>query len=237
MWGWRPRVCHCCGQSLPLVDPALMSDIPGSTDPAQRGYQSDTVRRSNKNSFTKDNEIPHHVCLLHWSECTLRKLNVPQTQDSLGTCMLSSNFVWIFIQALFYYIKYTNRKTEKNYSFLCKTFLWPLPSSSFPKIYYCVYFLLKENHVNHVRLIEIHYIIYHTNIYSNESYRWVPDWVLHVFHPWLKDIMSSAKWPYHWVLEANQEPWYYSILSERFTSMGLFHLINNSFERGTVFSV
>lgn len=34
-WGWEPRGCYCCGKSLPLVDPALMSDIPGRADPAQ----------------------------------------------------------------------------------------------------------------------------------------------------------------------------------------------------------
>ena len=43
-WWWGPSGSQHCGQSLPLVDPALMSDIPGSTDPAQSGYQSDTVR-------------------------------------------------------------------------------------------------------------------------------------------------------------------------------------------------
>lgn len=43
-WGWGEgpgAVTHRCGQPLPLVDPALMSDIPGSADPAQSGYQSD----------------------------------------------------------------------------------------------------------------------------------------------------------------------------------------------------
>ena len=46
----------------------------------------------------------HHItsACYHWSECTLRKLNVTQTQDIFGNCMISSNFVWIFIQALFY---------------------------------------------------------------------------------------------------------------------------------------
>lgn len=38
----------------------------------------------------------------HWIECIFRKLNVTKTHDIFGNCMLSSNFVWIFIQALFY---------------------------------------------------------------------------------------------------------------------------------------
>lgn len=38
--GVRAQGWYCCGNSLPLVDPALMSDILAWADPAQSGYQS-----------------------------------------------------------------------------------------------------------------------------------------------------------------------------------------------------
>ena len=43
-WGSGPRAWYCCGKSLPLVDPALMSDILAWADPAQSGCQVSTVR-------------------------------------------------------------------------------------------------------------------------------------------------------------------------------------------------
>lgn len=99
-WGRGQAAITAIWKYLPRVDPALMffwhpSDSKPCTELILWG---DKIMRIVLPKIMKY----HMSAFYHWFECILRKLNVTKTQDIFGNCMLSSNFVWIFIQALFY---------------------------------------------------------------------------------------------------------------------------------------
>ena len=90
---------------LSLVDPALMFFWhPSDSRPCAK-WISELILWGDKIMRIVLPKIMKH-CIMsafyHWFECTLRKLNVTKTQDIFGSGIISSNFVWIFVQALFY---------------------------------------------------------------------------------------------------------------------------------------
>ena len=90
---------------LSLVDPALMFFWhPSDSRPCAK-WISELILWGDKIMRIVLPKIMKH-CIMsafyHWFECILRKLNVTKTQDIFGSGIISSNFVWIFVQTLFY---------------------------------------------------------------------------------------------------------------------------------------
>ena len=90
---------------LSLVDPALMFFWhPSDSRPCAK-WISELILWGDKIMRIVLPKIMKH-CIMsafyHWFECILRKLNVTKTQDIFGSGIICSNFVWIFMQALFY---------------------------------------------------------------------------------------------------------------------------------------
>ena len=90
---------------LSLVDPALMFFWhPSDSRPCAK-WISELILWGDKVMRKVLPEIMKYCTMsafYHWFECILRKLNVTKTQDIFGSGIISSNFVWIFVQALFY---------------------------------------------------------------------------------------------------------------------------------------
>lgn len=90
---------------LPRVDPALMFFWhPSDSRPCTKWISELILWGDKIMGIVLPKIMKYHImsAFYHWFECILRKLNVTKTQDIFGNCMLSSNCVWIFIQALFY---------------------------------------------------------------------------------------------------------------------------------------